>query len=361
MFWAFAFGGWPGLAVAQAPGAASEEARGPGEAWALELALPPFAELTHSAREAAGTRAIPTGPTVDGFTPNRLARGRITTRTFRIPVGPSEAPVSATARIAPLERQIAAADWEILFACQTDSCGGFDFRFDLEVVPPPEMFVDLGEFHFLAAMAPGGAGGEGAGGSEAGMPAQEGRFVSLIASRSQDAGYLQIVEVAPVGTPEPGAGGQTPVITGQGILTPAPPRLPTPPETAPEDLDLAGRLEREGRVVLEDLVFASGSTTLPDDLYPSLTALAAYLAANPNRQVALVGHTDASGSLAMNIDISRQRAQAAREKLVSRYGTRSDQVAAEGMGYLSPRASNLTEDGRTQNRRVEAILTSTRP
>ena len=46
-------------------------------------------------------------------------------------------------------------------------------------------------------------------------------------------------------------------------------------------------------------------------------------------------------------------------RLVERHGVDSAQVSYDGVGYLAPRATNLTPEGRTKNRRVEVILTST--
>jgi outer membrane protein OmpA-like peptidoglycan-associated protein len=87
--------------------------------------------------------------------------------------------------------------------------------------------------------------------------------------------------------------------------------------------------------------------------------LADYLAAQPDLSVALVGHTDASGSLDGNIVISKRRAGSVLERLVSDYGVARRQLDAQGMGYLSPIASNQTQEGRDANRRVEVIVTST--
>jgi outer membrane protein OmpA-like peptidoglycan-associated protein len=46
--------------------------------------------------------------------------------------------------------------------------------------------------------------------------------------------------------------------------------------------------------------------------------------------------------------------------LLTVYGIPAEQVRAEGVGYLAPRASNLTDEGRKKNRRVEVMLTSTK-
>ena len=114
-----------------------------------------------------------------------------------------------------------------------------------------------------------------------------------------------------------------------------------------------------GAVALDDLVFASGSSSLTEGSYASLADLAAWLQANPEMTIALVGHTDASGGLEGNIALSRKRADSVRARLIETYDVPTRQVEAQGVGYLSPRASNLTEAGRNKNRRVEVILTST--
>ncbi len=93
--------------------------------------------------------------------------------------------------------------------------------------------------------------------------------------------------------------------------------------------------------------------------YASLRALAEYLAANPAARVALVGHTDATGALEVNIAISRRRAASVMERLASDYAVPRQQMTAEGMGWLAPLATNITPEGREANRRVEAVLLTT--
>jgi len=123
--------------------------------------------------------------------------------------------------------------------------------------------------------------------------------------------------------------------------------------------DLAQQLESQGRYVLSDLAFETGSAQLGDAVFPSLQKLADYLVANPERTVALVGHTDSVGSLDGNIALSKRRAGSVLERLVTTYNIPRRQLEAEGMGYLAPVSTNLTEEGRTLNRRVEVIITST--
>ena len=111
---------------------------------------------------------------------------------------------------------------------------------------------------------------------------------------------------------------------------------------------------------MEDLAFASGAGALLPGDYPSLAALADWLAANPEARIVLVGHTDASGGLAGNVALSKQRAASVRAALLAVPGVQAAQVGAEGVGYLAPRAPNQTEEGRQKNRRVEAVLASTK-
>ncbi|MEM9349865.1 MAG: OmpA family protein [Pseudomonadota bacterium] len=290
---------------------------------ALTLDLPAGAELTREVFVESGARTVPVGVTLDGTTPTVLAKGAISIQSFRI-----AGQTSTTDLLAPIATSIEAAGFSSRLRCETQGCGGFDFRFSLELIPPPHMFVDLADFLFLSAQSADGDS-----------------YVSVVVSRSATDGYVHVSRIA---------GGESPEL--ETIAAPDPAVQDTP-----QDTDVIAQLENAGHIVLEDLIFDTGSYNLPEETYETLTKLSAYLGANPNRQIALVGHTDASGPLEINIAISRRRAEAAREVLVSRYGVSQSQVEAEGMGYLAPRASNLTEEGRNLNRRVEAILLPANP
>ncbi|MGC9369465.1 MAG: OmpA family protein [Paracoccaceae bacterium] len=231
----------------------------------------------------------------------------------------------------PLRDQLATAGYEPLFECEDDACGGFDFRYATDVLPEPAMHVNLGDYRYLAARKPGGDGPE---------------YVCLLVSRSSTRGYVQLVHIgAASALPDP-----DPVASTK-----------SPDAAAPvTDADQFGdRLERLGHAVLDDLRFATGSSQLESEEFASLDALAAYLRDNPGRRVVLVGHTDAEGALAGNIALSKRRAQSVADFLVGSLGADRAQISAEGVGYLAPLASNLTDDGREKNRRVEVILTST--
>jgi OOP family OmpA-OmpF porin len=69
----------------------------------------------------------------------------------------------------------------------------------------------------------------------------------------------------------------------------------------------------------------------------------------------IVGHSDNQGSLEANIALSKRRAEAVRTALITR-GVAAERLEAHGVGYLAPVSTNLTEAGRTLNRRVELVL-----
>lgn len=287
---------------------------------AQDLALPSGAVLTQEQKSDPGSYALPTGPYAEGTVPARVIEGVVLRQSYRVP-----GDIRTTLQLlAPLRTQIASSGYEILLDCKTRECGGFDFRFGTEVLPGPGMYVDLTDFRFLAARDAGGSA------------------VSVLVSRSSAAGFVQIIRVGDA---------------AEGGLSAAPsPVAPVLPQASGE---IAEQLETRGRVVLADLSFQTGSARLGEGDAASLTTLARYLAAFPERRIALVGHTDSVGALDNNIALSRQRAIAVRDRLITRHGVPAAQLEAGGMGYLAPLTSNLSAEGREANRRVEAVLVST--
>lgn len=297
----------------------------PVAALTLDLPAKVLGEETRS--ELPGSYALPTAA-FDGTTvPARQVEGALDQRAFRL-----DAPgVTTLAILTPLREQVLAAGYEIIFECESRACGGFDFRFNTDVMPEPDMHVDLGDFRFLSAEAKGEA-------------------VSILVSRSAGAAYVQVTRVSDA--PLPAIPVETPIDLNKV-------EVPRVDATVPASA-IAATLDSFGAAVLDDLIFASGAATLSDGDYPSLAAVAEWLEANPDGTIALVGHTDASGSLAANVALSERRAEAVAEVLIDTYSVDPARVAAKGVGFLAPRATNQTEEGRQKNRRVEVIVTSTR-
>ena len=109
-------------------------------------------------------------------------------------------------------------------------------------------------------------------------------------------------------------------------------------------------------VNLPDVTFAVDSTTISPSFRAALDEVAASLQKYPNSLVDVMGHTDSTGSDAYNLDLSRRRAEAVVNHLVSR-GVSRARLASVGYGEQYPRADNATEQGRALNRRVEIRIT----
>jgi len=110
--------------------------------------------------------------------------------------------------------------------------------------------------------------------------------------------------------------------------------------------------EKQTTVVLEGVTFATGKATLTEPAKAILLSVAQSLAANPDVRVEVAGHTDNTGSRALNMRLSQARAESVRDFLVQN-GVQPSQLEARGYGPDKPVASNRTRDGRQQNRRVE--------
>lgn len=110
----------------------------------------------------------------------------------------------------------------------------------------------------------------------------------------------------------------------------------------------------------QDLLFATGSAALRPDLTQDIKAIANNLQQYPNSQIEVIGHTDNTGSSALNQDLSQRRAVSVAEVLRGA-GVPNGRIAAYGRGEDQPlpTASNLTPEGRAQNRRVEIIIRPT--
>jgi outer membrane protein OmpA-like peptidoglycan-associated protein len=106
----------------------------------------------------------------------------------------------------------------------------------------------------------------------------------------------------------------------------------------------------------QDILFAVDSATLTGSLQADLAAVAASLNRYPNTRVNVIGHTDNTGAAAYNQGLSQRRAQAVASVLVNA-GVAPARINAIGRGEDAPVASNLTPEGRQQNRRVEIIIT----
>ncbi len=292
-----------------------------GTAQAVELQLPANARQMIVRDTAQDRYFAPIAPFANGVLPTQMFEGSVARSAWRVDV----AGLTPLQIVGPLHEQLLANGFRIVLDCSAMECGGYDFRFATEVLPAPNMYVNIRNFHVTTALRGSGDTSEA---------------VTILTSASSGASFVQIIQVG--GTAE-----------RNNIAAVA--DLPKTNDT-PQESNKIPALARDGRMVLGGLDFASGTSDLGVGPFAVLAQLAAALNAQPNMRVALVGHTDNVGKLDGNIKLSRDRASAVRERLISGYGIIASRIEAEGMGYLAPFTTNTTNAGREANRRVEAVI-----
>ena len=256
---------------------------------------------------------VPVGPAVDGKVPMAGAPDAIRRTVWQL--GPEQTVRNAERTIV---EQLDRRGYEVIFDCIAQTCGGFDFRFGIDVVGEPQMRVDLRNFRFITARQ-----------AVSETPA----YVTFLISRSPETVFVQLTEYHPVAA-------QKPVVE---FATPNPEQEAVPTSAL-------------GAMVLEGLEFESGGAGISADPQNAVDDLAKLLTAEPDLRVLLVGHSDMSGSLDGNLAVSKARAEAVRAALINDYSIDAGRLTAHGVAFLAPRASNETEDGRQKNRRVEAVF-----
>lgn len=104
-----------------------------------------------------------------------------------------------------------------------------------------------------------------------------------------------------------------------------------------------------------DISFATGRADIQPNFRPVLDQFAASLQQNPNTRVTIVGHTDSSGSDAVNDPLSVSRAAHTRDYLVTR-GVAAERFTIQGRGSHEPIAANDSSANMAKNRRVEIFV-----
>jgi outer membrane protein OmpA-like peptidoglycan-associated protein len=104
-----------------------------------------------------------------------------------------------------------------------------------------------------------------------------------------------------------------------------------------------------------DISFDTGRADIKPEMRPVLDRFAEGLNANPATTVRIIGHTDSTGTDAINNPLSVERASAVRDYLTAR-GVAANRIAIDGRGSREPIADNNTPSGRAQNRRVEVFM-----
>lgn len=119
--------------------------------------------------------------------------------------------------------------------------------------------------------------------------------------------------------------------------------------------DLYNALTTEGRVAVQDILFETNSAEIQASSADVLKEIADMLKENPNLKLLVEGHTDDQGDFQHNMELSEKRAAAVKQYLVENHGIAADRLETMGVGPSQPVASNDTEEGRAENRRVELV------
>lgn len=104
-----------------------------------------------------------------------------------------------------------------------------------------------------------------------------------------------------------------------------------------------------------NITFASNSSDISSSFYPTLNSLVKVFKEFDKNGVAIVGHTDSTGSMELNMRLSQDRANSVASYLTGQ-GVPGSRISSRGVGPTQPIASNDTTTGRAQNRRVEINL-----
>lgn len=109
----------------------------------------------------------------------------------------------------------------------------------------------------------------------------------------------------------------------------------------------------------ESTLFAFDSAAVGAQGQNDLYTIARNLNQYPNSTIQVIGHTDSTGTQAYNMDLSQRRARSV-AGILAAGGVSQSRITTAGQGSAQPVASNNTEAGRAQNRRVEILIHPTR-
>ena len=253
-----------------------------GTAHALDLSLPAAARQTVTRDTDPDSYLAPTSAFENGGFASVKIEGSIARSAWRL-----EAPGLTPLQIMrPLRTQLEDAGYRIVLDCSAEVCGGFDFRFAIETLPAPNMYVDLRQYQFVTAVK--------------GSLQSPDAVATLLVSTTDTSAYLQIVEADAQGQ------ASSPSVPEVAENT----QTLTPDAPAQSQSEMAAALQNTGHVVLAALDFGTGTAALGQGEFDALANLAAVLKDQPDLRIVLVGHTDSVGGLQNNIALSRSRAAA---------------------------------------------------
>lgn len=128
------------------------------------------------------------------------------------------------------------------------------------------------------------------------------------------------------------------------------------PEIKGKNVKIRGNKGRTVYSIDEQILFDTDQATIRSGAENDLKAIAASLTQRyPEGRIYVQGHTDAEGSKPANQALSKERAEAVKQWLITQGNVKEDRIAARYLGEHRPAESNATAEGRQQNRRVEIM------
>lgn len=119
--------------------------------------------------------------------------------------------------------------------------------------------------------------------------------------------------------------------------------------------DMRNKLITEGKLVSYGILFDVNSDKLKPASGPTIKEIATVLKDNPTVRIKIIGHTDADGEDAFNLDLSKRRSLAVKNELVTTYGIDAARIETDGKGESQAVAPNDSGINKARNRRVEFI------
>jgi hypothetical protein len=233
----------------------------PTLASAATLSVPSNAVQTAQNTAADSALRLVDAPIKDASDPSGpIIEGTVTTRAWRI----DASRLTPKQMTTPLVEQLAEQGFSTIFECSAAQCGGFDFRFALDVISPPAMFVDLGSYRFVSLR-------------------NDDMGVTILASAAQSTAFIQIAQVSKDELIETEATANT--VTGD----------PATASLGKTIAPLAQRLKIHGFAELHGLSFMTGSATLTDPRAPVLGAWPTIYARTLISKLRLLGTRTAKG------------------------------------------------------------------
>ena len=118
---------------------------------------------------------------------------------------------------------------------------------------------------------------------------------------------------------------------------------------------MADDINTTGHVTVYGIYFDVNSFTIKPESAPTLKAISEMLKIKSKLNLYVIGHTDITGDLNHNMELSENRAKAVVDALVKDYGISNKRLTGKGVGPLCPVSTNKTEEGKQLNRRVELV------